>query len=60
MTASAGERAAAGAVASRHGSWITGVLAPGLWGFVTFDEPGTFLCHCEVHPRAVGETTVDP
>ena len=47
-------------VAARDGSWSTGALAPGLWGFVTFDRPGTFLYHCEDHPWAVGEITVDP
>ena len=47
-------------VAARDGSWSTGTLAPGLWDFVTFDEPGTFLYHCEDHPWAVGEITVDP
>ncbi len=47
-------------VAARDGSWSTATLAPGLWDFVTFDEPGTFLYHCEDHPWAVGEITVDP
>ena len=47
-------------VSARDGSWSTGALAPGQWAFVTFDEPGTFLYHCEVHPWAVGEITVDP
>ena len=47
-------------VAARDGSWSTGPLAPGTWGFVTFDTPGTFLYHCEDHPWAVGEITVDP
>ena len=47
-------------VAARDGSWSTATLAPGLWDFVTFDEPGTFLYHCEEHPWAVGEITVDP
>ena len=28
--------------------------------YVTFDEPGTFLYHCEIHPWAIGEITVDP
>ncbi|MYD86050.1 MAG: hypothetical protein F4Y14_07635 [Acidobacteria bacterium] len=46
--------------AARDGSWSTGTLNPGLWGFVTFDEPGTFLYHCEDHPWMVGEITVDP
>ncbi len=47
-------------VAARDGSWSTDTLGPGLWGFVTFDDPGTFLYHCEDHPWAVGEITVDP
>ena len=47
-------------VAARDGSWSTGPLAPGMWAFVTFDRPGTFLYHCEDHPWAVGEITVDP
>ena len=47
-------------VAARDGSWSTGPLAPGTWSFVTFDTPGTFLYHCEEHPWAVGEITVDP
>ena len=47
-------------VAARDGSWSTGTLEPGLWDFVTFDDPGTFLYHCEDHPWAVGEITVDP
>ena len=47
-------------VAARDGSWSTGALAPGMWAFVTFDRPGTFLYHCEDHPWAVGEITVEP
>lgn len=47
-------------VAARDGSWSIGTLAPGMWGYVTLDEPGTFLYHCEDHPWAVGEITVDP
>ena len=47
-------------VAARDGNWSTDTLAPGMWGFVTFDDPGTFLYHCEDHPWAVGEITVDP
>ena len=47
-------------VGARDGSWTTGTLSPGLWGFVTLDDPGTFLYHCEDHPWAVGEITVDP
>ena len=47
-------------VAARDGSWSTGPLAPGTWSFVTFDTPGTFLYHCEEHPWAVGEITVEP
>ena len=47
-------------VAARDGSWTTGTLAPGMWGYVTLDDPGTFLYHCEDHPWAVGEITVEP
>ena len=47
-------------VAARDGRWSTSTLEPGLWDFVTFDEPGTFLYHCEDHPWAVGEITVAP
>ena len=28
-------------------------------GYVTFDEPGTFLYHCTDHPWAIGEITVE-
>ena len=47
-------------VTARDGSWTTGTLEPGMWSFVTFDEPGTFLYQSEEHPWAVGEITVDP
>ena len=47
-------------VSARDGSWSTGRLEPGQWAFITFDEPGTFLYHCEEHPWAVGEIIVDP
>ena len=52
--------AAQSGVPARDGSWSTGILAPGLWDFVSFDEPGKFLYHCEDHPWAVGEIIVDP
>ena len=47
-------------VSARDGSWTTGTLQPAMWGYVTFDQPGTFLYHCEDHPWAIGEVTVDP
>lgn len=47
-------------VAARDGSWTTGTLQPAMWGYVTLDEPGTFLYHCTEHPWAIGEITVDP
>ena len=47
-------------ITARDGSWTTGTLEPGMWSFVTFDEPGTYLYHSEEHPWAVGEITVDP
>ena len=47
-------------VAARDGSWSTGALAPATSGYVTFDEPGTFLYHCTDHPWAIGEVTVEP
>ena len=47
-------------VAARDGSWTTGTLQPAMWGYVTFDEPGTFLYHCTDHPWAIGEVTVEP
>ena len=47
-------------VSARDGSWSTGTLAPGMSVYITFDEPGTFLYHCEIHPWAIGEITVDP
>ena len=46
-------------VAARDGSWSTGPLAPAASGYVTFDEPGTFLYHCADHPWAIGEITVE-
>jgi len=47
-------------IAARDGSWSTETLDPATWGFVTFDEPGTFLFHCVEHPWAIGELTVEP
>ena len=46
-------------IAARDGSWSTGTLPPALMGYVTFDEPGTFLYHCTDHPWAIGEVTVE-
>ena len=47
-------------VAARDGSWTTGTLAPAMSVYVTFDQAGTFLYHCEEHPWAIAEITVDP
>ncbi len=47
-------------IAARDGSWTTEALAPAMSGYVTFDEPGTFLYHCTEHPWAIGEITVEP
>ena len=47
-------------VVAQDGSWTTGVIEPGLFDYVTFDQPGTFLFHCEEHPWALGEVTVVP
>ena len=45
-------------IAARDGSWSTGLLAPAMWDYVTFDEPGTFLYHSVEYPWAIGEITV--
>ncbi len=47
-------------IAARDGSWTTGSLEPAVWGYVMFDQPGTFLFHCTEHPWAIGEITVEP
>ena len=47
-------------IAARDGSWSTGLLAPAMSAYVTFDEPGTFLYHSVEHPWAIGEITVEP
>ncbi len=47
-------------VAARDGSWTNGTIAPGVFEYVTFDQPGTFLYHCTDHPWAIGEITVEP
>jgi alcohol dehydrogenase (cytochrome c) len=47
-------------VVAQDGSWTTGLIAPGLFGTVTFDQIGTFLFHCDEHPWALGEITVVP
>ena len=46
-------------IAARDGSWSTGLLAPAMSAYVTFDEPGTFLYHSVEHPWAIGEITVE-
>jgi len=46
-------------IAARDGSWTTGTLQPAMTGYVTFDEPGTFLYHSTEHPWAIGEITVE-
>jgi len=48
------------AVAQQGGSWSTGVIEPGLFAYITFDQPGTYRFHCEEHPWALGEITVVP
>ena len=47
-------------VVAQDGSWTTGVIEPGLFAYITFDQPGTFLFRCEEHPWALGEITVVP
>ncbi len=47
-------------VVARDGRWTTGTLAPAMSTYLTFDEPGTFRFHCEEHPWALGEITVEP
>ncbi len=47
-------------IAARDGSWTTDTIAPGLFEYVAFDAPGTFLFHCTDHPWALGEITVVP
>ena len=46
-------------IAARDGSWTTDTIAPGLFEYVAFDTPGTFLFHCTDHPWALGEITVE-
>ena len=45
-------------VVAQDDSWTTGLIEPGLFGTVTFDQTGTFLFHCDEHPWALGEVTV--
>ena len=47
-------------IAARDGSWTTNTLSPGMFEYVTVEEPGTFLYHCTDHPWAIGEVTVEP
>ena len=47
-------------VAARDGSWTTDTLEPGMFEYVTFDQPGTLRYHCTDHPWAIGEITVEP
>jgi quinohemoprotein ethanol dehydrogenase len=47
-------------IVARDGSWATDTLAPGMFEYVTLEEPGTFLYHCTEHPWSIGEITVDP
>ena len=47
-------------IAARDGTWTTGTIVPGLFEYVVFDSPGTFLFHCTDHPWALGEITVEP
>ena len=47
-------------IAARDGSWATNTLSPGMFEYVTVEEPGTFLYHCTEHPWAIGEVTVEP
>ena len=47
-------------IVARDGSWTAGPIAPGLFQYLVFDTPGTFLYHCAEHPWAIGELTVEP
>ena len=47
-------------VVAQDDSWTTGLIEPGLFGTVTFNQAGTFLFHCDEHPWALGEITVVP
>ena len=47
-------------VVARDGSWSTPSLRPAEKYAVTFEQEGSFLFHCQEHPWAIGELTVEP
>src|SRR5262249_14319431 len=38
----------------------TGRLVSGASKTVVFEKPGTFKCHCEIHPSMLGKVVVNP
>ena len=46
-------------IAARDGSWSTGRIDPAMSASVTLDDAGMFLYHCEDHPWAIGQVTVE-
>ena len=47
-------------VVARDGSWSTPSMGSAEKYAITFDQPGTFLFHCQEHPWAIGEIVVEP
>ena len=47
-------------VTAQDGSWTTGPLLRAQSGYVRLQQAGTFTYHCEDHPWAMGQITVEP
>ena len=47
-------------VTAQDASWTTGPLRRGQSGNVRLERAGTFTYHCEDHPWAMGQITVEP
>lgn len=47
-------------VSAIDGTWSTGPLRRAQSGYVRMDRTGTHTYHCEDHPWAMGQITVEP
>ena len=47
-------------VSAQDASWTTGPLRRAQSGYVRMERAGTFTYHCEDHPWAMGQITVEP
>jgi plastocyanin len=58
VTTSNDETAVSHTWSSDSGAWDSGTLAPGANYMFTFNSPGTFTYHCNIHASMTGSVVV--